>query len=483
MPILAGIDLGTTKTTCIAIDADSGELIAKATEPSSSGRMPGSIAVSGRSEWKTEVLLGCAFKCLRELTGKLGDRAGEVAGLGVTGQQHGTVVVDAQRSPLTPFINWQDQRGNEPCSLPGDSRTWIDAARGRLDEVTTARTGCRINTGFMALTLFWLSKQGLLPRDGKACFLADLFAATLTESEVVTEPTNAGGSGVFDVASRQFDAEAIDRLELPPALFPDVQEASQKVGLVPKTLAREFGLPDALPVFPAIGDHQASFLGSVANRHQSALLNVGTGAQVAVFTGDREYRAPIELRPFPVSGNLLSNVGLPGGWSFQVVASLLRSLGGVLFEQNSAELPYTKMTQLAAAASPGSGGLVFVPTFSGTRLNPQQTGSLSGMTPENLTPENLVRSVLEGMARGFREAFDQIVEVTGRRPPTLVGAGNGLRENPVLVEAVAAEFGSALQLGQDQEEAARGAALIAAIGTGLCSDLDEAGQKLVAAHD
>lgn len=491
MPLLAGIDLGTTKTTCIAIDADSGELVAKATTPSS-GRLASSDDVPGRSEWDADALIDCARQCLRDLTAKLGERAREVAGLGVTGQQHGAVVVDSQRRPLTPFINWQDQRGNEVFVGAGDDvRTWLDVARFQFAELDDEgnvlpenefikRTGCRLNTGFMATTLFWLTENRHLPAEEcTACFLADLFVASLTDSEIVTEPTNAGGSGVFNVALRQFDSDAIRRLMLRPSLFPRVQEADQPVGTLTKYQAEVFTLPDAMPVFPAIGDHQASFLGSVANRHESVLLNVGTGAQVAVFTEGTDFQAPIELRPFPISGNLLSNVGLPGGWSFQVVANLLRGIGCSIFEQTSEEFPYAKMTELAASASPGSGGLEFVPTFSGTRSNPRQTGSLVGMTPDNLTPENFVRSVLEGMARGFREAYDQIVEVTGLRKSTLVGAGNGLRENAVLADQVASEFGLTAKLGRHQEEAARGAALIAAVGTGICNDLDEAGRKLI----
>ncbi len=102
------------------------------------------------------------------------------------------------------------------------------------------------------------------------------------------------------------------------------------------------------------------------------------------------------------------------------------------------------------------------------------------MTPGNLTPEHMALRFLEGMARGFREAYDQIVEVTGQGKSILVGAGNGLRENSVLAESVAAEFGLTPQLGRHREEAARGAALVAAVGTGICRDLDEAGRTLIA---
>jgi len=479
MTLLAGIDLGTTKTTCVAIDVESGAIVATA-NTSSSGRLASSHSVTGRSEWDADALLQCAFDCLNDLSQSLGNRAGEIAGLGVTGQQHGTVLVDPRRRPLTPFINWQDQRGNEPCTMAdGKDRTWIEVARNRLDEAVTRRTGCRLNTGFLATTLFWLSENGQLPGSGTACFLADLFAAVLTSAEVVTDPTNAGGSGVFNVARREMDLEAIEQLGLDSNAFPRVQEASERVGFVEASYARQAGLPERLPVFTPIGDHQASFVGSVASRHESVLLNVGTGAQVAVFTEASDFQPPVELRPFPISGNLLSNVGLAGGWSYQVLADLLHRTGVSLFNHNTDRFPYQEMTELAAAARPGSGGLEFVPTFSGTRANPRQTGSLTGMTPENLTPENFVRSLLEGMARGFRQAYDQVVDITGRRQKTLVGAGNGLRENPVLAQAVMSEFGMTPRLGQYREEAARGAAVLAAVGTGICRDLDEAGQRLV----
>jgi len=479
MTLLAGIDLGTTKTTCVAIDADSGEIVATATRLSS-GRLDLSPSATGRSEWDAAGLLQCAFDCLHDLSRTLGDRVGEIAGLGVTGQQHGTVLVDSRRRPLTPFINWQDQRGNELCTVAGEKdRSWVEVARNRLDRSVTGRTGCRLNTGFLATTLFWLSENGQLPKAGTACFLADLFAATLTDAEIVTDPTNAGGSGVFHVARREFDCEAIERLGLDPAAFPRVQEASEKVGHVKAAVAQRTGFPERLPVFTPIGDHQASFLGSVSSHRDSVLLNVGTGAQVAVFTEGSEFQPPIELRPFPISGNLLSNVGLPGGWSYQVLADLLDGIGVSLFRHQPGGLGYQGLTALAAAAPPGSGGLDFVPTFSGTRSNPRQTGSLTGITPENFTPENFVRSLLEGMARGFRQAYDQVVEVTGQRQKTLVGAGNGLRENAVLVQAVMSEFGMTPRLGQHCEEAARGAAVIAAVGTGICTDLDEAGRRLV----
>ncbi len=469
MPLIIGIDLGTTKTTSIAVDAGTGRTVAAAA--SESGGRIETPGYPGRSEWNSDLIIRCGLRCLKDLSEKLGEQSRGVAGVGITGQQHGTVIVDRQRIALTPFINWQDQRGNEPAE---EGKTWAQLGRERLGDSIVRRTGCRLNSGFLATTVFWLARNNCLPSGGTACFIADLFAASLTDTVPVCEPTNAGGAGVFDVTQRAWCSDAIDALELRASLFPQVVEADQQVGQLTSSIAEETGLPAGLPVFPAIGDHQASFLGCVADRHSSILVNVGTGAQVAVFTPGTDFAQPIELRPFPYEGNLLSNVGLPGGWQYQVVETLIRKIGEDVFGIETPAPLYQQITKLASAARPGAGGLSFTPTFSGTRSDPGQTGSLAGMTPVNLTPGNLIRSALEGMAQAYRDAYDQIARVTNGHPARLIGAGNGLRENAILREIVSKSFDRQLAVTRHREEAAFGAALIGAVGCGVLKNLDEA---------
>ncbi len=97
-------------------------------------------------------MLKSGLDSLTRLASQLGERTAEVVSLGVTGQQHGVVLIDPTRRPVSPFISWQDQRGND--LIPGQAISWIDAARERLGEDAVQRTGCRLNTGFLATTLF-----------------------------------------------------------------------------------------------------------------------------------------------------------------------------------------------------------------------------------------------------------------------------------------------------------------------------------------
>ncbi len=470
-PLLLGIDLGTTTTTAIAVDADTGDVTSKATGSTASPITNRNDHGKGRSEWDANVLIADGMATLTQLVEQLGNRSADVAGIGLTGQQHGMVMVDSDRRPVTPFINWQDQRGNEV--IPSRDVSWVTEARDRLGNESPQRTGCRPNTGFMATTLFWMKQNHCLPA-GQACFLSDLFSAELTGERPVCEPSMAGSAGVLNVTARDWDHDAIAALELDLAMFPQVREADVPAGVLPESMADKLGLTAGLPVAISIGDHQASFVGSVADRHSSVLLNVGTGAQVAVFTDGNKFDAPIELRPYPIQGNLLSNVGLAGGWSFQVIEKFIRAIGSHVFGVESDAPLYSQLTRLAAAAEPSSGGLVCEPLFSGTRSDPNRRGVLQEMSPQNLTPGNMIRSVIEGMAANHRAAWDKIVAVTRQRQSQLVGAGNGLRENAVLVDAVTSAFQLPPGLARHREEAAFGAALVGGVAAGVFDSLNAA---------
>src|SRR5262249_21970703 len=104
--------------------------------------------------------------------------------------------------------------------------------------------------------------------------------------------------------------------------------------------------------------------------------------------------------------------------------------------------------------------------------------SWTGVTATNFTTANLSRALLEGMARAFRAGHDVVARAANRRWSRLVGAGNGLRENPLLARLVAEALEMPLAVPIQREEAAFGAALLAAVGAGVFPDLAAAGQLL-----
>ncbi|MFO0880760.1 MAG: FGGY family carbohydrate kinase [Gemmataceae bacterium] len=465
MAVILGLDLGTTTITGVALNTVSGEQIGCASLANRAARP----ADPGRSEWDVERMLSLAVDCLRDLASQCG--AGrELVGLGITGQQHGMVLLDGAGQPLGPFVNWQDRRTEEP--MPGTSGSYLDEARRRLGEVRE-QTGCRLSAGYLAATLFWLAQQGQLPEKATACFLMDHVAAVLTATRPVTDATCAASAGVFDLQRGDWAFDLLEGLGLPRTAVPPVHPSGAQVGRLTALLARATGLPEGLPVFGGIGDNQASFLGSVAHPEESLLVNVGTGGQVAGWSAVPESDPQLETRPFPLGGVLLVSAGLVGGAAYaqleQFFRAVLRDLGG----DAGAEI-YARMNQLAAAIPEGCDGLTCEPFFAGTRLEPTRRAAWTGLGRDNFTPGHLARALLEGMARTLAASGQRIESHLSRPTSRLVGAGNGLRANELLCDIVARAFGRPLQLSSRPEEAARGAARLAAVRAGCYPDLSAA---------
>ncbi|MDQ1256158.1 MAG: hypothetical protein QG656_754, partial [Candidatus Hydrogenedentes bacterium] len=416
------------------------------------------------------------FGSLSAVTRRLADRRGEMAGLCVTGQQHGVVVADGALHPATSLINWQDRRCEEP--FPGLDVTYVEHAVALAGPDAPRRTGCRMAAGWMGATLFWMRTNEVLPPSGTACFIMDFFRSALTGQAPVTDPTNAAASGLFDVSRRTWDDAIVEALGIPKALLPEIVETGQASWTVSAAAASRTGLPEGLPVFVGMGDNQASFLGSVADRGRSVLVNVGTGAQVSAYTETFVYAPPLETRPFPMGGYLLTYAGLCGGRSYALLEGFFRAVGREILGVEVRESVYEAMNALALSVADGADGLGCEPLFAGSRENPELRGTLTGMSTENFTPAHLTRALLEGLADELYDHFDRIQAAAGKTYDRLTGAGNGLRKNSVLTGLVAKRFAMPLTFPRHREEAALGAALVAGVGSGALPDLDAAGRLL-----
>jgi len=473
MPLILGLDLGTTKITALAVDTGNGDVAACCTLPNQAETTAAEDKSRGYSEWDARLIVETGCSCLRGLAEKLGKRGAEAAGLGITGQQHGVILVDEHLDALTPFINWQDRRTNQ--LVPGTSQTYVERAVALAGNAAPSRVGCRLAAGYMGATLFWMKETGVLPKKGTACFLTDLFGATLTGVKPVTDATSGSSSGLYDVASGDWDADLLGKLGLPRGLLPDVKLSGALLGGLTASMASTTGLTPGLPVYVGIGDHQASFLGSVGNPASAVFVNVGTGAQVAAYTDRYVWDPLLETRPFPRGGYLLVSAGLCGGASYAVLERFFHLVARQLLATEVKDPLFPQMNKLAAETTAGAGGLRCEPLFAGTRAHPELRASWTGVSIDNFTPAHMARALLEGMARSFHGGYEVIVAQTGQTCRRLVGAGNGLRENAVLANLVAEAFDMPLSFPRHREEAAYGAALLAAVGAGLFPDLATAG--------
>lgn len=456
MHLSLGIDLGTTSITLLALEIPSGVVVAQRSLATPCLDQPGEVAA----------LWSRLLSELREWTALPGARRAEVVALGITGQQHGILGWHPRSATVrTPFFGWQDRRGE---AAHPDGGTWADQARQRVGDASL-RTGCRLRSGYGAVTLFTLGDSW--PTDCLALTLMDAFAAHLTGGVPRTEATCGASLGAWDLQTGQWDRPTFDALGLPPAVFPEVVPAGTVLGGLRPEVAAACDLPAGLPVVVPLGDNQASFLGSVANAERSVLVNIGTGGQVAATASHFVADAEIECRPYLEGQTLLVSAGQTGGAAFATLVSFFRAVAP---DRDW----YAELMRAAEAVPINAEGLECEPFFRGTRTAPERRARFSGLSEANFTPGHLARAVLEGVARSLEGGWRRVLHLRERPTDLLVGAGNGLRANPLLAQIVAHTFGQPLCFARHPEEAAVGAALSGAVGVGALASFHEAGRVL-----
>jgi sedoheptulokinase len=436
-----GIDIGTSKAAAVVAD-EGGRLAAAASRDHAAARP----APPGRAEQDPAALLEAAWAAVRDLPADLRRR---VRAVGVTGQMHGVVLVDARGEAVSPLVTWQDGRCLEGVFL----------------EDLASRTGHALSTGFGCATLAWLAARGGLPREAAAAAtIHDLVVARLCGAAApVTDPTDAAGWGLFDLSALAWDEAAVAAAGIPARLLPQVRPSGSRAGGVAADAASRLGLAAGTPVAVALGDNQASMLAVLGEPDRELVLTLGTGGQVSAVLpagaviGSRTDGATYEYRPYPSGRWAVVAASLCGGaawaWLADTAAAWAADLG--LAGPPRGDL-FARLNDLGLAATDE---VCVRPHFLGERHAPALRGAVEGIGPGPMDLGRLARGLARGIVANLREMLPGWV-LAGRA--RVVGTGNALRRNPLLQRMAEAEFGLPLVLSEGREEAALGAAMHAA---------------------
>ena len=350
----------------------------------------------------------------------------------VTGQMHGILYVDAAGRAVSPLYTWQSPLG-EAERTPGESYARY-AARA---------TGYAAASGYGLVTHLCLSERGELPKNAaKLCTVGDYIAMRLSGRKTpLLHASNAASLGFFDLRTRRFDENALKTLGIPPELLPEVTDTVRET---------------AQGVFTAVGDNQASFCGAAGGEEGTLLANVGTGGQLSCLVRGYEECPHCETRPYNGDAYLLVAASLCGGRAYAVLerffAETLRAYGVELSEEEV----YAGMTRMLE----GARALEVDTAFAGTRAEPERRGAVRGISDTNFTPGALAAGVLEGIAAEFLPAYRTMCARHGFGRLAL--SGNAARRNPRLRAAFGRLYGLPLAPSAPPEEAAVGAARMAA---------------------
>lgn len=327
-----------------------------------------------------------------------------------------------------------------------------DPATGATESVTRANRGYPVATGYGLVTHFHNLANGLVPAGAaRLCTVMDYAAMRLAgRRSPLTDFSNAAALGLFDKRRLAFDTAALRKAGIDGGILPETGPSASLLG--------RYG---GIPVYSAIGDNQAAYLGGVRERERAVHITVGTSSQISVYSPEYVEVETLDTRPLPGGGYLLVGAELCGGYAFSMLkdffAETVRFICGTEVPD---EALYAAMTSLPSLGDDAS--LRVDTLFDGTRQHPGKRGAITGISTSNLRPQALVA----GFARGICEAlygYYRLLPPSLREARThIVASGNGLRKNRLLREAFEERFGLPLVSSPHVEEAALGACLAAA---------------------
>jgi xylulokinase len=453
MAYVLGLDVSTTATKALVLD-EAGAVVGSAATA-----YPFETPRPLWSEQDPALWWDGAARSIRAALGASGVDPAAIAGVGLTGQMHGLVLLDAAGAVLRPAILWNDGRTAREC----------DAIRERVGaERLLAVTGNDALTGFTAPKILWVrahepdvyarTRHVLLPKDYVRYRLTGAFAVDCAD---------AAGTLLLDLQRRTWSEEVCAALDVPMGWLPRVYEGPEVTGAITEAAAAATGLRAGTPVVAGGGDQAAGAVGVGAVREGVVSLVLGTSGVVFATTDEPCFEPEGRLHAFCHA--------VPGRWHLMGV--MLSAAGSLRWYRDTLApgVAYDALFEEAAAVAPGSDGLLFLPYLTGERTphpDPLARGAFVGLTVRH-TRGHLTRAVLEGVAFGLREGSD-LMRASGLSRVAEVRVSGGGARSALWRQILADVLGTPLATVTSAEGAAHGAALLAGVGTGLWPDVDVA---------
>ncbi len=472
---LLGIDVGTSATKALVMGVDGGVAgVASADHPLLQPR-------AGWTEQRPSDWWNSTRRAVRMAIEASGASAASIAGVALSGQMHGSVLLDEAMASgrfdesdevgaLRPALLWNDQRTAAQCaeieSLAG--------GRAALVEMV----GNAALTGFTLPKLLWVREHEpeVYARVAAVMLPKDYVRFRMT-GEIATDVGDASGTLLWDVDTRDWHAGMVERVGIEPAWLPRAAESSAPAGAVTDAAAEALGLRAGTPVMAGSGDNQCGAIGAGIVETGQVIATLGTSG--VVYAHADAPRKDIGVSE-GVAGRLHTMCSATGsaehvgGWC--VTGCMLSAAGSLQWAREALfpQASYDELMAEAAAVSPGCEGLVFLPYLTGERCpypDPLARGGWIGLTSRH-TRGHLVRAVVEGVTFGMGQMLD-LMRGIGIEPSRARIGGGGAR-SVLWRQMVADVLGVPVALPNTAEGPAYGAAIMAGVGVGQWGSVGEA---------
>lgn len=467
MNYLIGVDIGTSATKTVLFD-EACQVVASASQEYPLYQPENGWAEQRPEDWRDAAL--ATLKAVMEKSGVSGD---SVKGIGLSGQMHGLVMLDEAGAVIRPSIIWCDQRTGKECEEITDR-----VGREKLIEITANPA----LTGFTASKILWVRnhepenyakcKHILLPKD---------YIRYILTGELATEVSDASGMQLLDIPNRCWSDYVLEKLDIDKSLLAKVYESPEITGYLKPEIAEQTGLSVKTAVVGGAGDNAAAAVGTGVVKDGLAFTTLGSSGVVYAHSSKIAIDPKGRVHTFCCA--------VPGCWH---VMGVTQGAGLSLkwFRDNfcndymdRAEKegvdPYYLMDQDAEKVPAGSRRLLYLPYLMGERtphLDPDCRGVFFGLSAIHTKPD-LIRAVMEGVSFSQKDCYDVL---TGMGVPidSMMACGGG-GTSKLWRQMLADMYGCEVTTSASKEGPALGVAILAGVGTGVFSSVEDACAKFV----
>jgi xylulokinase len=436
--IYLGIDCGTQSTKTVAFDEDTRRIVASAAE--SYDVLPG--LPQGHMEQNPATWIQALEATVTRVLADLGARRTEVRGIGVSGQQHGFVSVDAKGEVIRPAKLWCDTSTGEECDLLREKLGGREAVINRL--------GIDMLPGFTAPKILWMKrhekenfarlKTVLLPHDYLNWFLT---------GNARMEFGDASGMALMDIQSRTWSVETLQAIDSDLAeKMPALGSSRKPVGSLKRELLKRWGLSHEVVVSAGGGDNMMSAIGTSNVKPGRITASLGTSGTIYAYSEKAVIDPDGEVAGFCDSTD--AYLPLICTMNVTVATEAVRKLFG---------WSHGEMEKAIQTIPAGAEGLLFLPYLQGERTPnlPQGTGVFHGLTTRTMTPAHLARATMEGVTLGLAYGLNRLRSL--KISPTEIRLTGGGSKSAIWRQICADVFNCRVVTMAEAEGAALGAAI------------------------
>lgn len=447
-----GADLGTSSVKLLLMD-ENGDIKNIVTK-----EYPISFPKPGWSEQNPLDWFGAFMEGAKELTSSFDKTM--IEGISFSGQMHGMVILDDKDQVIRPAILWNDGRTGVECD-------YLNKTIGR--EKISSYTGNMALTGFTAPKILWVKnnepdnfariKKIMLPKDYIVYRLTGIHA---------TDVSDASGMLLLDVNKKVWSKEMLDIIGIHESQLAKLHESYEVVGTLTEEVAKELGLSKECKVIAGGGDQAVAAVGTgtVGN----GMCNVSLGTSGVVFIASKEYSE--------VEGNSLHVFAHADG-KYHFMGVMLSAAASNKWWMDDILKTKEYAKEQEGITELGKNNVYFLPYLMGERTphnDPNARGTFIGMTMDT-TRSQMTQAVLEGVAFALRDSFE-IVKKLGV-DVTRIRINGGGAKSPLWCSIIANVLNVEVDRINSEEGPAFGAAILAAVGCGKYSSVEEACSKLI----